>query len=83
MCHSANSVITAIANTASAITGRSDRIVAATVTGARIRIANGFCRPAGQVEQDPELQEVVAEEKRGLALTEPGPDAAVEGDERG
>ena len=44
-CHSANSVMTAIANSASAITGRSDRIVAATVTGARIRIANGFCNP--------------------------------------
>ena len=44
-CHSARSVITAIANPASPITGRNDRIVAATVTGARIRIANGFCNP--------------------------------------
>ncbi len=44
-CHSARTVIAKIANTASAMTGRRDRIVAATVTGARIRIANGFCNP--------------------------------------
>ena len=38
-------LIAATASTDSAITGRRDRIVAATVTGARIRIENGFCKP--------------------------------------
>ena len=38
-------VIAATARIESAITGRRDRIVAATVTGARIRIENGFCSP--------------------------------------
>ena len=37
--------MTATANTASAMTGRSDSTVAATVTGARIRIENGFSSP--------------------------------------
>ncbi len=45
MCHSASTLIVATARTESAITARRDRIVAATVTGARIRIANGFCSP--------------------------------------
>ena len=44
-CHSASTLIAATAKTDSAITGRRDRIVAATVTGARIRIENGFCNP--------------------------------------
>ena len=35
----------ATASTASAMTGRRDNAVAATVTGARIRIENGFSRP--------------------------------------
>ena len=45
MCHRASTLIAATASTDSAMTGRRDRIVAATVTGARIRIENGFCRP--------------------------------------
>ncbi len=45
MCHKARTLIIAIANAASAITGRSDSAVAATVTGARIRIENGFSSP--------------------------------------
>ena len=47
-------------------------MVAATVTGASIRIANGFCKAAGQIEQKAELDHVVAEIERGLAVAEPG-----------
>ena len=45
LCHKASTLIAATARSESAITGRRDRIVAATVTGARIRIENGFCSP--------------------------------------
>ena len=37
--------VAATASTERVTTARRDRIVAATVTGARIRIANGFCNP--------------------------------------
>ena len=67
----------ATARADSAITGRRDRIVAATVTGARIRIANGFCNPPGQIEQDRELQHVVGEIESRVALAEPGRPLAV------
>ena len=45
MCRNASTLIAATARSESAITARRDRIVAATVTGARIRIENGFCNP--------------------------------------
>ena len=44
-CHRASTLIAVTARIDSVITARRDRIVAATVTGARIRIANGFCNP--------------------------------------
>ena len=44
-CITPSTVIAATASAASAITGRCDSAVAATVTGASIRIANGFTRP--------------------------------------
>src|SRR5947209_17771669 len=44
-CQIASTEIAAIAATAKAITGGRDRIVAATVTGARMRIENGFSSP--------------------------------------
>ena len=44
-CQSARTVMVVIAKIASGTTERCDRMVAATVTGARIRIENGFSSP--------------------------------------
>ena len=72
MCHRASTVIAATARIESAITGRRDRIVAATVTGARIRVRERVLQTAGQVQQDGELQDVVAEAQRGVSFAEAG-----------
>ena len=52
-CQNASTVMIATAKIASAMTGGRDRIVAATVTGARIRIENGFCSPPVKYKRRP------------------------------
>ena len=44
--------------------------VAETVTGTRNRKAKGFCEAAGEIEQHRQLQDVVAEEQRRIAVGE-------------
>jgi hypothetical protein len=53
ICRKASTLIAATASTERAITARRDRIVAATVTGAKIRMANGFCRPPVRYSSTP------------------------------
>ncbi len=48
-----------------------DRMVAETVTGASIKMAKGFSRPPVRNEQHAQLQRVVGEIERRLAVAEP------------
>ena len=66
----ASRLIAATVSAESPMTLRRDRMVADTVTGASIRMREGILQPAGEEQQHAQLQRVVGEIERGLAVAE-------------